>query len=620
MYHTILLIALAAGGLVLFGAGAAELRVEIVPQWAGETLTFDAAPAAGRPSINRLDFLVSEVALRDAAGIWSEAREFFAVIKARDGQLVWTLPAVGEARYTAVRFAVGLAPALNARDPASFAPTHPLHPAVNGLHWGGTSGYVFLALEGHWRPAEGATRGFSYHLAGPELPMQVELALPAVAGVAQVALDVATLFRGVSLVEATQSTHSRAGDPLAALLRRNVVSAFVSPAGAPARFLPAVARAAPSASPRIIAAGATPYRFSYPAYFPQPALPTDNPLTEPGVELGRALYFDRRLSGAGNQSCATCHRPEHGFIDPQRRFSRGSNGAVGTRNSMPLTNLAWNPTFFWDGRAASLRQQVLQPLENPAEMNARLPTVVGFLRGDAGYRERFAAAFGSAEINADLLARALEQFLLTLVAGDTKLDRTVRDGIVLSEEEQRGFELFQTEYDPRRGLFGADCFHCHGGALFRSQTFANNGLDAVPADWGRALVTGLAADRGKFAVPSLRNVARTAPYMHDGRFHTLEEVVAHYASGVQRSATLDPNLAKHPDGGVPLSAEDQRALVAFLRTLTDDTPPPRPAQPGPRELGPRPFAPPPGELRAARGRFPDRPLGHLPPPPPELTR
>jgi cytochrome c peroxidase len=139
-----------------------------------------------------------------------------------------------------------------------------------------------------------------------------------------------------------------------------------------------------------------------------------------------------------------------------------------------------------------------------------------------------------------------------------------------SDEEQRGFELFNTEYDPYHGQFGADCFHCHGGPLFQNQSFANNGLDAQFADQGRYAVTKREGDRAKFAVPSLRNVAVTAPYMHDGRFRTLEEVVEHYCTGMKRSATLDPNLAKHPDGGVPLSAADKRALVAFLKTLTDE--------------------------------------------------
>jgi cytochrome c peroxidase len=130
--------------------------------------------------------------------------------------------------------------------------------------------------------------------------------------------------------------------------------------------------------------------------------------------------------------------------------------------------------------------------------------------------------------------------------------------------------LFNTEYDPYHGQFGADCFHCHGGPLFQSQNFANNGLDSTFYDLGRYKITKRAGDEGKFSVPSLRNVAVTAPYMHDGRFRTLEEVVEHYCTGMKRSATLDPNLAKHPDGGVPLSADDKSALVAFLKTLTDE--------------------------------------------------
>ena len=140
----------------------------------------------------------------------------------------------------------------------------------------------------------------------------------------------------------------------------------------------------------------------------------------------------------------------------------------------------------------------------------------------------------------------------------------------LTEAEKHGFELFNTEFDPRRGQFGADCFHCHGGPLFQSQTFANNGLDKEFANLGRGAVTGNEPDRGKFAVPSLRNVALTAPYMHDGRFATIEEVIEHYNSGVKRTPTLDPNLAKHPDTGLNLSASDKQALIAFLKALTDE--------------------------------------------------
>ena len=159
---------------------------------------------------------------------------------------------------------------------------------------------------------------------------------------------------------------------------------------------------------------------------------------------------------------------------------------------------------------------------------------------------------------------------MTRTSFDSKFDRVLQGKAQFTEEEQRGFTLFATEYDPRREQFGADCFHCHGGPLFQSQAFANNGLDSEFKDLGRAKITGKDSDRGKFATPSLRNVELTAPYMHDGRFKTLEDVVEHYSTGVKRSGTLDPNLAKHPDGGVPLKAEEKRALVAFLKTLTDE--------------------------------------------------
>jgi cytochrome c peroxidase len=245
-------------------------------------------------------------------------------------------------------------------------------------------------------------------------------------------------------------------------------------------------------------------------------------------------------------------------------------GAIGTRNSMPLENLAWKKEFFWDGRAASLREQVLQPIQNPIEMHQPLALLMRKLAADTNYPSLFAKAFGSPEINTDRLARALEQFLLVQVSFDSKFDRVALGTATFTAEEQRGFELFHTEYDPYHGQYGADCFHCHGGPLLQSQNFANNGLDSVFRDQGRFVVTKRPGDLGKFAVPSLRNVAVTAPYMHDGRFRTLEEVVEHYSTGVLRSATLDPNLAKHPNGGVPLSDSDKRALVAFLNTLTDD--------------------------------------------------
>jgi cytochrome c peroxidase len=304
--------------------------------------------------------------------------------------------------------------------------------------------------------------------------------------------------------------------------------------------------------------------------FPIPDLPRDNPLTVERVTLGQKLFFDKRLSINDLESCADCHLPARAFTDA-RPVARGAEGKDGLRRVMSLFNLAWKREFFWDGRAPSLRAQVLVPIQNPLEMHQTLTNLVVKLAAPENtYPDDFMRAFGSPEITAEKVSLALEDYLLTLTSFDAKFDRVLRGVETFTPDEQRGFQLFSTEYDPRRGQYGADCFHCHGGPLFQSQPFANNGLDDQFADPGRAKVTGRAADTGKFAVPSLRNVAMSGPYMHDGRFKTLEEVVAHYCTGVKRSATLDPNIAKHPDGGVPLSEADQRALVTFLKTLTDE--------------------------------------------------
>ena len=445
--------------------------------------------------------------------------------------------------------------------------------------------------------------GWAYHLARDTNAVRITLAAPLeITNETKVELDfdLATVLnapRPLSFGQDGSSTHSRDGDPVCAALVKNLTGAFrVHRISAMTDAEIAAAHPRPLYLPEKF----TPYEFKMGATFPIPDLPRDNPLTVERVELGRTLFFDQRLSINDEQSCADCHAPEKAFTDG-RRTARGAEGGFGPRNSMPLFNLAWKREFFWDGRAKSLREQVLQPIQNPIEMHQSLTNLVAKLQSSRGSRREealtltsdcrpptselsllmpaatntdypalFTAAFGGPEITAQKISLALENYLLTLTSFDAKFDRVLRGAEKFTAGEQRGFELFSTEYDPRRGQFGADCFHCHGGPLFQSQAFANNGLDGAFADIGREKVTGLASDRGKFAVPSLRNIALTAPYMHDGRFRTLEEVVEHYSTGVVRSSTLDPNLAKHPDGGVPLSAADKQALVAFLNTLTDE--------------------------------------------------
>jgi cytochrome c peroxidase len=310
----------------------------------------------------------------------------------------------------------------------------------------------------------------------------------------------------------------------------------------------------------------TPFRFQMSRTFPVPALPRDNPLLVERVALGEKLFNDPALSRDGTLSCATCHPASSAFSDP-RRFSLGVEARTGTRQGMPLFNLAWKKEFFWDGRAPSLRAQALMPIQDHLEMDETLPHVVAKLQ--KSHAADFERAFGTAQVTPERIGLALENFLLTLTSHDSKFDRVMRGEGKLSAEEQRGFELFMMEREPRMGSLGADCFHCHGGALFTDHQFRNNGLAIDEKDLGRFKVTQSALDRGTFATPSLRNIALTAPYMHDGRFQTLEQVLDHYSEGVQRTDTLDPNLAKHPDGGLHLSAEEKKAVIAFLKTLTD---------------------------------------------------
>ena len=568
---------LLAALMPVVGANPGDLMVEVrhtlgdallVP---GQTVLTNAS--GNVLSVTRLDYLLSDFVLERSDARTVVLTNQFAYVSAGAERNRFTLTGVPKDRFTALRFRVGVAPGLNHADPAGLPPGHPLNPAVNGLHWSWQGGYVFLALEGIWRDSDERTGGWSYHLATDALAIPVEvrteLTTDGTAGF-RLTFDVARVFSGthsIRLGPATASTHSRPGDGLAVQLKDNVVQAFRAESICSTRRDPAD----PSvASRREMAVGATPFRFKRSRHFPQPILPADNPMTEEGVALGLRLFGDVALSVNGTQSCASCHQAGAALADPGKAFSVGAEGQTGSRNAMPLVNLAWQSSFGWDGHARSLREQALRPITNPVEMHESLANVVGKL-DRAGYAAAFAAAFGSREITPDRVARGLEQYLLTLTSHDSKFDRVLLGTDSLTSDEQRGFELFHTEYDPRHGQFGADCFHCHGGPLFSDFAFHNNGLDASGSvrDLGRSLVTTNRSDRAKFKTPSLRNVAVTGPYMHDGRFGTLEAAVAHYAVSVQRSPTLDPNLAKHPDGGVPLSPQDQGALVAFLRTLTD---------------------------------------------------
>jgi len=288
-----------------------------------------------------------------------------------------------------------------------------------------------------------------------------------------------------------------------------------------------------------------------------------NPPDAATFELGRQLFYDARLSGDGTVSCGSCHRAAAAFAHAGQRLSPGVGGHPGQRNAPALQNLRWRQGFMADGGVLGLELQALAPLTDAHEMNMPLSVALARLNADPGYRQRFAAIYGPGSIDTPQFLRALAQFTAALTSANARYDKYVRHeaGGTLTAPELRG-----------RALFRAKCSHCHATDLFTDESFRNNGLDRTfSQDSGRARITARPTDRGRFKVPSLRNVARTTPYMHDGRFATLAAVLAHYDHGVQPSPTLDP-LLHQPNGrlGIALAAPEQAELLAFLNTLTDN--------------------------------------------------
>ncbi|MCH2224972.1 MAG: cytochrome-c peroxidase [Crocinitomicaceae bacterium] len=319
----------------------------------------------------------------------------------------------------------------------------------------------------------------------------------------------------------------------------------------------------------------TPYELKIPSHFPEMIIPADNPMTVEGVELGRKLFYEKKLSGDNSISCGECHAPTSAFSDPDQ-FSEGIGGSLGNRNSMALINLGWNNAFFWDGRAKTLEDQIFQPVTNPVEMHQSWPDAVAKLQETLEYRNMFFKAFGEEGIDSVKVSKAIAQFLRTMISGSSKYDVMYKNeySLALTLEEQEIFATVTAEeqagYDLFKSLNGADCFHCHNGPLMQVMKFSNNGLDATFIDKGRGGVTGDPNDDGKFKVPTLRNIAYSAPYMHDGRFATLDEVISHYSTGVQISSTIDPLIEFASQGGVQLDAFERDLLKQFLLTMTDE--------------------------------------------------
>lgn len=319
----------------------------------------------------------------------------------------------------------------------------------------------------------------------------------------------------------------------------------------------------------------TPYELKIPSHFPAMIIPEDNPMTVEGVELGRKLFYEKKLSGDNTQACATCHAPSSAFADPEQ-FSTGIDGLQGDRNSMALINLGWNTSFFWDGREKTLEEQIIQPVINPIEMHEEWKNVVDKLNADVNYKNMFFKAFNSSEIDSLKAAKAIAQFLRTLISGSSKYDVMYKyeNNFTLSASEQAIYQSVTPSewagYDLFKSLNGADCFHCHNGPLMQVQKFSNNGLDATFNDLGRGAVTGNPNDNGKFKVPTLRNIEFSAPYMHDGRFATLDDVIDHYSHFIQLSPTIDPLIEFANQGGVQLDAQEKNLIKQFLLTLSDE--------------------------------------------------
>ena len=316
----------------------------------------------------------------------------------------------------------------------------------------------------------------------------------------------------------------------------------------------------------------TPYPFKQPVAFPKMPQSTDNPVTVEGALLGRYLFYDSILSKDKTISCASCHKQEFAFSDSPQEFSSGFKGQLQKRNTPPLFNLAWYNFFFWDGRAKTIEDQIFFPVRDHTEMNLDWKTAAKRMNKSSFYREQFRNVFGDIEIDSILIAKAIAQFERTLISADSKFDRVLRKEDKLTAEEFRGYEIMNDQSM-------ADCLHCHStdaNALGTSLKFSNNGLDEINdallfSDIGYGKTTGKISDYGKFKIPSVRNIAVTAPYMHDGRFKTIREVIDFYSSGLHVSPTIDPKMTRIKAGGVKLTEYDKNCLEAFLKTLTDST-------------------------------------------------
>jgi cytochrome c peroxidase len=299
------------------------------------------------------------------------------------------------------------------------------------------------------------------------------------------------------------------------------------------------------------------YDLIYPDHFPEPVYDfSKNPLSGEKIELGRALFHDPLLSKNGAVSCASCHSPFNAFAHTDHALSHGINDSVGIRNAPALFNLAWQSSFMWDGAVNHLDVQALAPITDPKEMGEGMESVISKLQRTKLYPNLFYTAFGDSAITGEHLLKALSQFQLTLVTANSKYDRVNQQKEQFTKQELSGYRLFQD-----------NCAACHSEPLFSNYKFASNGLsvDTTLNDYGRGAITKITADSLKFKTPTLRNLSYTHPYMHDGRFTKLRQVVDHYTSGIQSISGLSEELSSP----IELTSEEKVDLISFLLTLND---------------------------------------------------
>ncbi len=295
----------------------------------------------------------------------------------------------------------------------------------------------------------------------------------------------------------------------------------------------------------------------YPDYFPKPVYDfKKNPLKQSTVDLGRKLFYDRILSRDHTISCSSCHLSDQAFSHAGNHLSKGIEDGIGDRNSPAIFNLAWQKTFMWDGSVVNIDVQALAPINHPKEMGEDINVVVGKLNQSKEYKTLFYKSFGDSLATSERVMKALSQFQLTIISANSKYDKVKQGKAKFTASENKGYQLFK-----------GNCSSCHSEPLFSTYEFANNGLsyNSELKDNGKWNKTFEPADKMMFKIPSLRNLAYTYPYMHDGRFKTLYEVLDHYENGIVKS----PTLAKQLEKSIIFNSQEKEDLLAFLATLND---------------------------------------------------